>query len=243
MPILDQLANKNPVERFLSWSQLSAPSFATVKFARERVAERLSSPKTLKVGEEPEKPDLLAHLMLSGQKHPNVLTQKMITAQATSIAFAGSDNTAMTITAIIYYLLKNINGYKRLMQELEGAQILGTWYPGGTLVGCNAWILHHRPEIFGDDCASFRRERWMKGSSEALAKMKSCFFAFGAGSRVCIGRAISLLEIGKPLPPLLRNFDLHLQDPARDWTLYNDFLVKQHGVDVRFTRRAAVGTV
>ncbi|KAG8625123.1 hypothetical protein KVT40_006874 [Elsinoe batatas] len=229
MPILDQFANKNPVKRFLEWSQLSAPSFATVKFARKRVAERLSSPKTLEAGEEPEKPDLLARLML--------------------IAFAGSDNTAITITAIVYYLLKNPGCYKRLMEELErvtppeGAHILGKWYPGNTLVGCNAWILHHRPEIFGDNCASFRPERWIEGSPEALAKMNSCFFAFGAGSRVCIGRAISLLEIGKLLPPLFRTFDLHLQDPAKDWTLYNNFLVKQHGVDVHFTRRAAVGTM
>src|SRR5690349_21204496 len=33
----------------------------------------------------------------------------------------------------------------------EGIEICGDFIPGGTVVGCNSWVLHYRREIFGDD--------------------------------------------------------------------------------------------
>lgn len=93
----------------------------------------------------------------------------------------------------------------------EGAKILGTWYPGGTIVGCNAWVIHQRREIFGEDAAAFRPERWIEGNGvdhERIKLMNSYFFAFGVGSRTCLGRHISLLEISKAVPVWLRMFDV-----------------------------------
>ena len=49
------------------------------------------------------KPDMLTQMMVSDKKYPNVLNTRMITSQTVSIAFAGSDNTSVTLTAIIYY--------------------------------------------------------------------------------------------------------------------------------------------
>ena len=65
------------------------------------------------------RPDMLIRMMESGKMHPNVLDTRMITSQAVSIAFAGSDNMAVTLTAIIYYLLKHPHCYERLMRELD----------------------------------------------------------------------------------------------------------------------------
>lgn len=201
---------------------------------------------------------MLTQMMESGKKHPEILNQAQITSQAVSIAFAGSDNTAVTLTAIFYYILKNPRCYEKLMKELDdaaanggmpaqlgeilswdqsqqltyfnacvkeaqrmypsvggilervtppqGAMIDGKHYPGNTLVGCNAWIIHFRKEIFGDDCRQFRPERWLEGDPEKIKLMNKNFFAFGAGTRTCIGRNISLLEIGKALPTWLRLF-------------------------------------
>ena len=61
--------------------------------------------------------------MESGKKYPNVLDTRMITSQTVSIAFAGSDNTAVTLIVIIYYLLKHPHCYERLMRELDDAAV------------------------------------------------------------------------------------------------------------------------
>ena len=248
-------------------------TFPTVIFAKKRIAERVSTDPSLLPTTK--RPDILTQFMESGKKHPNVLNDKMIMTQAVSIAFAGSDNTAVTLTAIIYYLLKNPRTYAKVLAELDnaaangrlpacpdapitweqsqgltyfnaavkeamrlypsvggilerktpagGATILGEWYPGGTIVGCNAWVIHQRREVFGEDAAEFKPERWIEGDAEKIKRMNSCFFAFGAGSRACIGRNISLLEIGKAVPVWLRIFDVR-RSPI--WRLMKIILTK-----------------
>ena len=93
----------------------------------------------------------------------------------------------------------------------SGANIAGRFIPGGTIVGCNAWVLHRRKEIFGDDVEHFRPERWLESEGADPAKikeMKATMFHFGAGSRTCIGRNISLMEIYKTVPSFLRRFEV-----------------------------------
>jgi cytochrome P450 len=68
--------------------------------------------------------------------------------------------------------------------------ILGEHIPGGTIVGCNAWVVHRRPEIFGEDVDIFRPERWLEASPAQLKEMKATMFQFGAGARTCIGKNI-----------------------------------------------------
>ena len=90
----------------------------------------------------------------------------------------------------------------------SGLSILGQHIPGGTIVGCNAWVLHRRPEVFGEDIGVFRPERWLEAGKEELKEMKSTMFQFGAGARTCIGKNISLLEIYKLVPSFLRRFEV-----------------------------------
>lgn len=40
--------------------------------------------------------------------------------------------------------------------------------------------------------------------------MKNSLFAFGAGARMCIGKNISLLEMYKLVPAILRSFEVGL---------------------------------
>lgn len=63
----------------------------------------------------------------------------------------------------------------------------------------------------------FRPERWLVDESkdeekekQRLKDMGSCMLQFGAGSRTCIGKNISLLEIYKVVPSLLRSFEVCL---------------------------------
>ncbi|KFY20810.1 hypothetical protein V493_07618, partial [Pseudogymnoascus sp. VKM F-4281 (FW-2241)] len=175
------------------------------------------------------------------------------------MAFAGSETTAISLSAIFYYLLRQPLTLTRLLAELDsaeqrglfadvtpgvvswaeaqqlpyldavvkeafrvhpaaglplervvppaGATIAGHFVPGGTIVGCSAWVLHQNRDIFGSDAASFRPERWLardseseKGEAERIAGMNAAMFHFGSGSRTCIGKNISLLEIYKVVP-------------------------------------------
>lgn len=90
----------------------------------------------------------------------------------------------------------------------QGADICGKHIPGGTVVGCSAWIIHRRPEIYGDDANYYRPERWLEADQGKSKEMNANMFQFGAGSRTCIGKNISLLEIYKLVPSFLRRFEV-----------------------------------
>ncbi|KAG2419172.1 hypothetical protein HFD88_002278 [Aspergillus terreus] len=80
-------------------------------------------------------------------------------------------------------------------------------------VGANAWALHYSNEIYGPDPKAFRPERWI--GDEKTSLMESMMFAFGGGSRTCLGRNISLLEMTKVLPQLVRKFDIELEAASK----------------------------
>jgi cytochrome P450 len=66
--------------------------------------------------------------------------------------------------------------------------------------------------------------------------MENANFAFGAGSRVCLGKNIALLEISKLVPEFLRRFEVTLVDPAR-YKLRPGWLVLQEGLDATLQMR------
>ncbi|KAJ5249061.1 hypothetical protein N7468_000512 [Penicillium chermesinum] len=78
-----------------------------------------------------------------------------------------------------------------------GAEIAGVHFPEGATVGINAWVAHHNKEVFGPDADDFRPERWLDSEPDVLSAMERYFLAFGSGSRTCIGKNISYLEISK----------------------------------------------
>lgn len=90
----------------------------------------------------------------------------------------------------------------------QGADIAGHFIKGGTIVGCNAWVVHRRPEVFGDDVETFRPERWIEGDEKKIKEMGATLLHFGMGARTCIGKNISLLEIYKVIPTVLRRFEV-----------------------------------
>lgn len=113
-----------------------------------------------------------------------------------------------------------------------GVVIAGTFVPEGTIVGCNAWTMHRDPSIYGADADQYRPERWLEASQEQLSRMEGSFFAFGAGTRVCIGRNIAFLELSKVIPELFRRFEMSIVDPTR-WKIVPGWVVPQRGLDVR----------
>ena len=204
--------------------------------------------------------DLLSQFLKAKEESPDFFHDGRVLTMAVSMAFAGSDTTAISLSAVFYYLLKNPRCYQKLLEEIitaldngsledrpsglvtwaesqklpyldacikeafrvhpaaglplerivppQGAEICGETIAGGTIVGCSAWVIHRRPEVFGPDVDVYRPERWLEASKEARKEMEGCMFHFGMGARTCIGKNISLLEIYKLVPSFLRRFEV-----------------------------------
>lgn len=118
-----------------------------------------------------------------------------------------------------------------------GAELGDIELPAGTVVGMNPWVAARDKAVYGDDAYTFRPERWLEASDERLKAMDRNFLAFGAGARTCLGKNISLLEMSKLVPQVLRRFDFELADPAKEWTLHDYWFVRQTGLICRVKRR------
>ncbi|GAB1203804.1 hypothetical protein APSETT445_002444 [Aspergillus pseudonomiae] len=98
-----------------------------------------------------------------------------------------------------------------------GMTLTGGYYvPEGTHIGTNAWPLHYSEKVYGPDADQYRPERWLEDKPQPDYR-ESMMFAFGSGSRTCIGRNISLLEITKVLPQIVRKFDLKFEEKKDPW--------------------------
>ncbi|KFY86813.1 hypothetical protein V500_07382 [Pseudogymnoascus sp. VKM F-4518 (FW-2643)] len=299
IPFLDLLLLKNPLYLLAAQHGLIDATFPVARFARARLEERIriaSSPSPPKP-DPSSPPDLLSKFLNAQQTHPSTVTQKEVLTLAVSMAFAGSETTAISLSSIFYHLLRHPTTLSRLLAELDdaerrgvfadatpgvvswseaqqlpyldavikeafrvhpaaglplervvpagGATIAGNFVPGGTIVGCSAWVLHGNSNIFGSDAALFRPERWLEsndggssksGEAERIKEMNAAMFHFGSGSRTCIGRNISLLEIYKVVPSLLRGFEVEFEGGG-EWKLWNSWFVRQLEFEVRFRRR------
>lgn len=64
---------------------------------------------------------------------------------------------------------------------------------------------------------------------------------FGLGSRTCLGKNISILEISKLIPRIVRDFDFQLEGaaatPSGSWKTFNAFFVKPVNFSVKVQPR------
>jgi cytochrome P450 len=105
------------------------------------------------------------------------------------------------------------------------------------IVGINPWVAHRNTEVFGQDAGEFVPERWdpEKARPEKLAAMEQYNLAFGAGSRTCVGRHISHLEMVKLIPELVRRYDFEFL--GEGLTHCNRWFVKPDELPCRVRRR------
>ncbi|OCT44841.1 Pisatin demethylase [Cladophialophora carrionii] len=115
-----------------------------------------------------------------------------------------------------------------------GATLCGRFFPEGTVVGCNPAVIHKAKRVYGRrySVEEFHPERWLEADEEEKGEMERYFMAFGSGKRTCIGKNISLLEIHKLVPLLLKRFKLKLVDPNKKLHIWNTFFVHQKGLEV-----------
>jgi cytochrome P450 len=116
----------------------------------------------------------------------------------------------------------------------EGVELCGVYIAGGYRVGMNGAVLHYDQTIFGIDADQYRPGRWLEGDT---ANMDKNMLHFGAGTRTCIGKNISLAELHKLIPYLLRHFKFEMWEQDKPWTTRNLWFNKQEGLVVRVRRR------
>ncbi|KAI1453407.1 cytochrome P450 [Annulohypoxylon moriforme] len=232
--------------------------------------------------------DFLSKMVARHHKDPDAFTSYHILQGCANNMIAGSDTTAISLSAILYYLLKYPETFAKLREEVKatqqkagttskdipfkmsqempylqavikealrlhpatglpiervvpagGATIAGRFFPEGSIVGVNTWIEHRNPRIFGEDANEFKPERWLSDDAEKVSFMNRHWMPFGLGSRTCIGRHISHLEISKLIPRLVRDYDFELSGDVEknDWKTDNYWFVKPKNFMVRVVAR------
>ena len=101
-----------------------------------------------------------------------------------------------------------------LLTGQGGKEITGYYFPAGSIVGANAWVIHRNETIFGADAAQFNPDRWLDPGR--AADMDKYMFSFGGGSRTCIGRNFAMAAMSKLVPEFLRRFEVELANPKEE---------------------------
>ena len=295
MPWVDMLLRHNLILMWLErrgW--YAGNTFPGATFAIQRIQERGQEKLTGNGTDKRE--DLLDKFRRAKQERPEHITDKAVLGLSLSTMLAGaetrsgpsslspsethlysylaSEYSAISLTAIFYYVLRTPGCYSKLREELDkhlqpassatnstyfqtpfaearelpylhaciqeafrmhpafgmmperivppsGATICGNFIPGGTLVGCNGWVVQRHEDTFGEDFDTYRPERWL-ADAERTRGMERAMFQFGAGTHVCLGQHIALMEIYKLVPSLMRTYEvpsplLHDNLPRREF--------------------------
>jgi cytochrome P450 len=124
-------------------------------------------------------------------------------------------------------------------EAAEDVVIQGVHIPKGASVLISPAAFHHNPAIWGEDCDEFKPDRWNK---LATSGGDHTFAAFSMGPRVCIGKAMAMIDFKVVMMELLRRFDFHLQGPNNlkfsELKLYNpsEILRPKGGLKVHVTK-------
>jgi len=87
------------------------------------------------------------------------------------------------------------NIFPRIVSE-PGMDLYGQRAPAGTEITCNPYFLHRDKALYGEDANEFKPERWLESETRVKQLLKYNF-AFGYGTRVCLGKDIAAIELYK----------------------------------------------
>jgi len=107
--------------------------------------------------------------------------------------------------------------------------------PPGVLLFVPIILIHHDPEIWGDDAKEFNPDRFSEGVSKST-KNKLCLFPFGSGPRTCIGQNFAFLETKVALTLILQSFKVQLSPSYKHVPIPLFTIHPQYGVPLILTR-------
>ncbi len=232
-----------------------------LNYTLRQIEERQKSLKDPRNAGREGPPDIMTKILLAHEAEPTKMTRVDLITMCQSNIGAGSDTTAITLSSILYHLIKCPHTYQRLQDEIDtaakegrvsdpvtfkeaqdlpylqavikealrihsatglpmqrivpagGTTIANRFIPAGSSVGISAWVAHRNTSIYGLDADHWRPERWLEFEEQGRgAEVEKYALAFGLGSRTCIGKNISLLEMSKLVPQLVRKFEFRLDE-------------------------------
>ncbi|KAL2797008.1 cytochrome P450 [Aspergillus keveii] len=267
------------------WSGAGGRAYL-MRYVQEKIAQFTSKPKPAVEQGSLKTQTFLEKMILARDKDPEKVTDYHVFMMGLSNIIAGSDTTAISLSAILYHLLHNPPVLANLRAEIDeftrqgrcservtfkesqdmpyfqavmkealrmhsatglpfwrvvppgGAELSGHFFPEGAVVGVNAWVYHYDEAVF-PDAKRFRPERWIEAEEDParLKVMNEIYMPFGLGSRTCLGKHISILEMSKLIPRILREFDFAAEKAT--WNTENFWFVKPTDFSVRVRRRAS----
>lgn len=100
--------------------------FAVTAFAQSQSQDRAAEMERIRTNGLPpsrskEATDLLSKFTHAQHLYPETMTDDHVLAASVSMVFAGSETTAIALSAVFYYLIKHPHTYENLMKELDEA--------------------------------------------------------------------------------------------------------------------------
>lgn len=124
MPWVDNVWRKNPFARYITKKSTASAQFGIDEIKKRRAKESLTIN---------EQKDFLSKFLKIAKEHPNIVDDPAIVSYMVTNLVAGSDTTAISIRAVLYYLLKTPPAYHRLCEEIRQADL-----PDGSVSWANS---------------------------------------------------------------------------------------------------------
>ncbi|EAW08477.1 cytochrome P450 [Aspergillus clavatus NRRL 1] len=107
-----------------------------------------------------------------------------------------------------------------------GAEFNGYQVPEGTVVSMSSWIMHHNEGLYPNS-ETFDPERWL--NPVTYNTLDKYLFAFGKGTRQCVGMQLAYSELYVTLGRVFRQFDdLKTRKRTKEELIYDDYFSSYH---------------
>lgn len=116
----------------------------------------------------------------------------------------------------------------------EGIEIGGRRFSEGITVSGSPWVLHRSRDLWGDGADEFKPERWL---GDDAARLERYFMPFGVGFMACPGQHLARIEALKITSTIIRDYDLQLVHPEKEWQCKMLFAQVPHSWPVYVTKK------